>query len=175
MDYPKGIRENGGQYTHATSWYIMALIKLGLKDKAYEYFQMINPINRSLTKKDVQKYKVEPYVIAADIYSNQNHPARGGWTWYTGSSGWFYNIGITEILGLKKEGNTLKFKPSVPANWKSFEVDYKYMDTTYKIKYNLNSKSEGISLDGDKVSKNYITLKNDKRIHAVIINGGAND
>ena len=175
MDYPVGIRENGGQYTHAVSWYIMALIKLGAKDKAYEYYQMINPINRTLNKKDVQKYKVEPYVIAADIYSNPDMPGRGGWTWYTGSSGWFYNIGITEILGLKKEGNTLRFKPSVPHGWKSFEVEYKYMDTLYKIKVNFSNKEMGILVDGDKINKNYITLKNDKRIHAVIVNGGTND
>ena len=175
MDYPPGIRENGGQYTHATSWYIMALIKLGLRDKAFEYYQMINPINRSLTKKDVMRYKVEPYVIAADIYSNPSNPARGGWTWYTGSAGWFYNIGITEILGIKKEGNTLRFVPGVPSNWKSYEVEYRYFDTLYKIKINLNSKNDGILVDGDRISKNYITLKNDKRIHAVIVNGGTND
>ena len=175
MDYPPGLRENGGQYTHAVSWYLMALVKLGEKDKAYEYFQMINPINRTLTKKEVQKYKIEPYVIAGDIYSNKDHLGRGGWSWYTGSAGWFYYIGLTEILGLKKEGNTLKFKPSVPQSWKSFEVEYKYIDTLYKIKVNLNSKNEGILVDGDKVNKNYITLKNDKRIHAVIVNGGNND
>ena len=153
----------------------MALIKIGAKDKAYEYYQMINPINRSLTKKDVMRYKVEPYVIAADIYSNPSNPARGGWTWYTGSAGWFYNIAITEILGIKKEGNILHFKPNVPSTWKNFEVEYRYKDTLYKIKVNLDSKTKGISVDGDKIAKNYITLKNDKRIHAVIVNGGTND
>ena len=175
MDYPEGIRENGGQYTHAVAWYIMALIKLGYKDKAYEYYQMINPINRTKTEKDVLKYKVEPYVIAADIYSNKNNPSRGGWTWYTGSAGWFYYIGLSEILGLKKRGNTLSFNPSVPKNWKSFEVEYKYLDTLYKIKINFNNKKDDIIVDGDKINKKYITLKNDKRIHAVIVNGGSND
>ena len=175
MDYPIGIRENGGQYTHAASWYIMALIKIGEKERAYEYFQMINPINRSLTKKDVEKYKVEPYVVAADIYSNPNNLARGGWTWYTGSAGWLYNIGLTDILGLKKEGNILRFNPSVPKSWKSFEIEYRHIDTLYKIKINFNSKNEGILVDGDKINKNYITLKNDHRIHAVIVNGGTND
>ena len=136
---------------------------------------MINPINRTLSKKDVKNYKVEPYVIAADIYSNDKYPARGGWTWYTGSAGWFYYVAITEILGMKKEGNTLRFKPSVPKSWKSFEVEYKYIDTLYKIKFNYNSKAEGIIVDGDKIAKNYVTLKNDKRIHAVVINGGNND
>ncbi len=175
MDYPIGIRENGGQYTHAVSWYIMALIKIGEKEKAYEYFQMINPINRSLNRKDAQKYSVEPYVIAADIYSNPYYPARGGWTWYTGSAGWFYNVGLTEILGIKKTGNTLRIKPNVPSEWKSFEFEYKYIDTTYKIKVNLKGKKDEILVDGDKISKDYITLKNDKRLHAVVINGGTDD
>ena len=175
MDYPKGIRENGGQYTHAVSWYIMALIKLGYNDRAYEYFQMINPINRTLTKKDVKKYKVEPYVIAADIYSNEDYPARGGWTWYTGSAGWFYYVGLTEIIGLKKEGNILRFNPAVPKSWKSFEIEYRYIDTLYKIKINFNNKKDEIIVDGDKINKDYVTLKNDKRIHAVIVNGGNND
>ncbi len=175
MDYPIGIRENGGQYTHAVSWYIMALIKLGDRDKAYEYYQMINPVNRSLTKKDVQRYCVEPYVIVGDIYTNPYYPARGGWTWYTGSAGWFYNIGLTEILGLKKEGNTLRIKPSVPSSWKSFEIEYRYIDTIYKIKVNLKTKNEGMIVDGDKINRDYVTLKNDKRIHAVVVNGGTDD
>lgn len=169
MDYPVGIRENGGQYTHATAWYIMALIKLGLCDLAFSHYQMINPINRSLDKKGADIYKVEPYVIAADIYSNKNNPARGGWTWYSGSSGWFYNVGITEIIGLKKEGNILRIKPSVPKSWDNFEIEYRYYDTLYKIKINFSSYDE-IVLDGDKIDKNYVLLKNDKRIHAVIIN-----
>ena len=169
MDYPTGIRENGGQYTHSVSWYIMALIKLGANDLAYKYYQMINPVNRSLDKKSVKVYQVEPYVISADIYSNPDYPARGGWTWYTGSAGWFYNIGITEILGLKKEGNTLSFKPSVPSDWKSYEVEYKYYDTTYKIKVNF-SNQDSIVVDGDTINKKYVTLKKDKRLHAVVVN-----
>ena len=169
MDYPKGIRENGGQYTHAVSWYIMALIKLHMNDKAYEYYEMINPINRSKTKKEEDVYKVEPYVIAADIYSNNDHKARGGWTWYTGSAGWFYNIGITEILGIKKSGNTLRFEPSVPSDWTNFEVDYRYYGTLYKIKINFTDNNE-IVVDGEKTKKDYITLKKDKRFHAIIVN-----
>ena len=169
MDYPPGIRENGGQYTHSVSWYIMALIKLGKTDLAYKYYQMINPINRTLRKKDVEVYKVEPYVIAADIYSNKSNPSRGGWTWYTGSAGWFYNIGITEILGIKKEGKTLRIRPSVPTSWNSFEVEYKYLKTLYKIKVNFGYNDE-IVVDGDKINKDFVTLKNDKRIHAVIVN-----
>ncbi len=170
MDYPEGIRENGGQYTHSTAWYIMALIKLGYTDRAYQYYQMINPINRTKTKKDVLKYRVEPYVIAADIYSNKDNPARGGWTWYTGSSAWFYNIGLTAILGFNKEGNNLYINPHVIKEWESFEIEYKHIDTLYKIKVNMKSKSNNIVLDGEAQVKEYITLKNDKRTHAVIFN-----
>ncbi len=169
MEYPRGIRENGGQYTHSTSWYIMALIKIGMVDRAYKYYQMINPINRTLDKKGVNQYKVEPYVIAADIYSNESYPARGGWTWYTGSSAWYYYVGLTEIIGFKKQGNKVFIKPSVPSDWEDFELEYKYLDTTYKFKVSFGKKDE-ITLDGDKIKEDYITLKNDKRVHAVIVN-----
>ena len=170
MDYPEGVRENGGQYTHSVSWYIMALIRAGYQDRAYNYYQMINPINRTLDKKATDTYKVEPYVIAADIYSNKNNPGRGGWTWYSGSSGWFYNVGLTEILGFIKEDNRISFKPHLPSGWKSFELEYHYLDTTYKIKVNVTANKEDIILDGEKVDKEYITIKNDKRIHAVVVN-----
>ena len=169
MDYSKGIRENGGQYTHATAWYIMALIKTHNNDLAYKYFSMINPINRSSSMNCANIYKVEPYVIAADIYSNENHKARGGWTWYTGSSGWFYYVAICYILGLERCGNVLRFKPNVPESWDSFEIKYRYLDTTYKIKINFSDNND-IVLDGDKINKDYITLKTDKRIHTVIVN-----
>lgn len=170
MDYPEGVRENGGQYTHSVAWYIMALIKSGYHDRAYNYYQMINPVNRAYDEKSVNRYKVEPYVIAADIYSNKNNPGRGGWTWYSGSAGWFYNVGLTEILGFKKEDNTIRFKPSVPSGWKSFELEYHYLETTYKIKVNVNSTKDDIILDGEKQDKDYITIKNDKRIHAIVVN-----
>ena len=170
MDYPEGVRENGGQYTHSVSWYIMALIRAGYQDRAYNYYQMINPINRAIDKKEADTYKVEPYVIAADIYSNKNNPGRGGWTWYSGSSGWFYNVGLTEILGFKKEDNRISFKPHLPSGWKSFELEYHYLETTYKIKVNVTANKEDIILDGEKVDKDFITIKNDKRIHAVVVN-----
>ena len=170
MDYPEGIRENGGQYTHATAWYIQALIKLGYVERAFKYYQMINPINRTTTKNDVLTYHTEPYVIAADIYSNKNNPARGGWSWYTGSAGWYYNVAITNIIGFDKTGNTLKISPNVPQEWDSYEIEYRYMATLYKIKVNLKQKNNNITIDGEKVSKEFITLKNDKRTHAVIVN-----
>ena len=169
MDYPVGIRENGGQYTHSVSWYIMALLKIGQTDLAYKYYQMINPINRSLDKKSVKTYKVEPYVISADIYSSKDHPARGGWTWYTGSAGWFYKVGVEEILGLKKHGNTLRFEPNVPSDWKSYELEYRYFDAIYKIKINFTN-TESIVVDGEITHKDYVTLNKAKRVHAVVVN-----
>ena len=126
MNYPKGIRENGGQYTHSVAWYIMALIKSGYHDRAYRYYQMINPINRSISSDLANSYKTEPYVIAADIYSAEQHAGRGGWTWYTGSAGWFYRVGITEILGLKKFGDTLRIVPAMPVAWEKYQLTYHY-------------------------------------------------
>ncbi len=169
MDYPEGVRENGGQYTHSVSWYIISLIKVGAIDLAYKYFSMINPINRSLDKKAVDTYQVEPYVIAADIYSNPNNPARGGWTWYTGSAAWFYNVGIAHILGMVKRGKKLLIEPNVPSSWKDFEIEYKYMETIYKIKVIIGN-SEKMVIDGEETKKREINLKNDKRLHTVIVN-----
>ena len=169
MSYPKGIRENGGQYTHATAWYIMALIKSGYSDRAYKYYQMINPINRSLDKKSIDTYKVEPYVIAADIYSKVGYEGRGGWTWYTGSSGWFYRVGIEEIIGLKKRGDKLYIEPHVPREWKNYEITYKYLDTTYNIKVILDSKNK-IIIDGkENKSPNIIKLDNKKKSYDIIV------
>ena len=166
MNYPKGIRENGGQYTHAAAWYIQALIKAGYHDRAYRYYQMINPVNRGCTNELANSYKVEPYVIAADIYSAKEHAGRGGWTWYTGSAGWFYRVGIRDIIGLQKIGNTLKLDPKMPVHWDEFEVCYNYMDTTYKIHFIKGSKDE-IILDGKSQINSTINLVNDKKTHNI--------
>ena len=162
MNYSKGIRENGGQYTHAVSWYIMALIKEKKYDEAYRCYQMINPV----TKNNIEEYKVEPYVIAADIYSATNMAGRGGWTWYTGSAGWFYNVGIRDLLGIKKEGSILKIEPCVLDKFKKFNITYKYLDTTYDIEV-IKDKTDKILVDGTSVSK--IKLVNDKKKHDVVI------
>ena len=166
MNYPKGIRENGGQYTHATSWYLMALIKAGYHDRAFRYYQMINPINRTKEKERVDKYKVEPYVIAADIYSSHEFPARGGWTWYTGSAGWFYRVGIQEILGIKKQGDKLKLDPRLPISWDGYKAVYRYLDTTYNIEVKKTSK-EQVKVDGKEVISSTINLINDGKEHLV--------
>ena len=168
MNYPKGLRENGGQYTHATSWHLMALIQSGYYDRAYRYYQMINPINRTLNQKGVQKYVVEPYVIAADIYSADRYPGHGGWTWYTGTAGWYYYVGVSEILGLKKHGDKLSFSPNIPIAWDSFKLDYTYMDTVYHIEV-IKSKKESVTLDHKKCIDGKITLMNDKEEHNVVV------
>ena len=168
MDYPIGVRENGGQYTHSVAWFIMALIKSGYYDKAYRIYQMINPAERTLNKKDTDKYKVEPYVIAADIYSAPGREGRGGWTWYTGSAGWFYKVGVMDILGIQKTSNTLKLSPHIPVSWDNFKMVYNYMDTEYNIEVIKTTKDE-LVVDGRTMSSNIITLKNDKSSHEVTL------
>lgn len=172
MDYPKGIRENGGQYTHATAWYIMALLKENKIEEAYKYYQMINPINRSLTEKDVLTYKSEPYVISADIYSNQNFNGRGGWTWYTGSSGWYYRVAVIDILGFNKKGDILRILPKVPNKWKSFKIKYMYNNTTYL--FNIIKDEKEVYIENGIESK-YITLKDDNKIHEITVYFGGKD
>lgn len=166
MNYPKGIRENGGQYTHSVSWYLMALIKAGYHDRAYRYYQMINPINRSKDEKAVNKYRVEPYVIAADIYSAEMCPGRGGWTWYTGSAGWFYRVGVQDILGIKKNGEHLKVDPKIPIAWDGYKAVYTYLDTTYNIEVTKGKKDE-LKLDGKAQISNTIYLVNDSKTHEI--------
>ena len=144
--YVPGTRENGGQYTHGAIWGIIAECMLGFGDKALELYRMINPIEHSRTKEAANKYKVEPYVIAADIYGMQNLAGRGGWTWYTGSSSWYYIDGIEYILGLKISGNKLKLQPCIPKAWKEYKIKYKYGRSIYNIKViNNNGKNFGVN------------------------------
>ena len=143
MNYPVGVRENGGQYTHGAMWYIMAQLKEGRLDIAYYLYSLINPIHRTQTLADVLKYKVEPYCIAADIYSNPQHPGRGGWTWYTGSASWAYKTGIENILGLRKQGDTIVVDPHVPSEWPSFTVRYRYGKSLYVIHYERKAAASG--------------------------------
>ena len=168
MNYPRGIRENGGQYTHSVAWYLMALIKTGYYDRAYRYYQMINPINHTKTKEETEKYKVEPYVIAADIYSSDSFKARGGWTWYTGSAGWFYRVGIENILGIIVEGDRLKIEPNIPISWDGYKLIYQYLDTTYNIEVKKGN-NDSIILDDKKMNSNKIPLLNDKKKHSLLV------
>jgi cyclic beta-1,2-glucan synthetase len=131
--YPPGVRENGGQYTHAAIWAVMAFAALGDGDKANELFSILNPINRASTRAGVHRYKVEPYVIAADVYAERPHTGRGGWTWYTGSAGWMYRAGIEWLLGFRLRGATLYLDPCIPRAWRRFEIEFRYHASHYQI------------------------------------------
>ncbi len=132
--YPPGIRENGGQYTHGVIWSIFAHAQLGQANRAYELFSMINPINHARTPQEAARYRVEPYVMAADVYSVAPHAGRGGWTWYTGSAGWMYRAGLEAVLGLTREGDKLRVKPCIPRSWPGFEANITIGQTRYDIK-----------------------------------------
>jgi cyclic beta-1,2-glucan synthetase len=132
--YPPGIRENGGQYTHAALWSVMAFAALGDGDKAARLFSLLNPINHALTRSDVHRYKVEPYVIAADVYGATPHVGRGGWTWYTGSAGWMQRAGVESILGLRIADGRLHLSPCIPETWPHFEITVRVRSSRYEIR-----------------------------------------
>ena len=174
--YVPGTRENGGQYTHASCWVIIAESMLGFGDKAAEYFRMINPIEHARTKDAANKYKVEPYVIPADIYGQLNLAGRGGWTWYTGSSSWMYVAGLKYILGLNIEYGYLSFKPCIPNNWKEFSIRYKYRSSVYNIKFkNPNGKVNEVSkviVNGAEILDGKIKLEDNGGIFNVDVTHG---
>jgi cyclic beta-1,2-glucan synthetase len=131
--YPPGVRENGGQYTHAAIWSLMAFAALGDGDKANELFSILNPINRASTRAGVHRYKVEPYVAAADVYAESPHVGRGGWTWYTGSAGWMYRAGMEWLLGFRLRGAVLHLDPCIPRAWRRFAITFRYHGSRYEI------------------------------------------
>lgn len=160
------------QYTHAAIWVIIAEAILGFGDKAVQYFRMINPIEHSKTKENVNKYKVEPYIIPADIYGQGNLAGRGGWTWYTGSSSWMYIAGIKYILGLNIEEGYMFFNPKIPADWKEFFIRYKYGKSVYNIKFINNKNTEidkeiQVKLNGKIIEDGKIKLQDDSKIYEV--------
>ena len=131
--YLPGVRENGGQYTHAAVWCVMARAQLGDGERAAELFAMLNPVNRAGSRAGVHAYKVEPYVLAADIYAEPPHARRGGWTWYTGAAGWLYRAGLESILGLTRRGDVLHLAPCIPPHWPGFRIRYRFGTTDYEI------------------------------------------
>ncbi len=150
--YLPGVRENGGQYTHGAIWSVLAFAALGDGDKAGELFSILNPINHASTRAGVHRYKVEPYVMAADVYTEPPHVGRGGWTWYTGSAGWMYQAGVEWILGFRLRGTTLHLDPCIPRAWPGYEMDFRYHSARYEIVVeNPNGVSRGVvasELDG---------------------------
>ncbi len=169
--YVPGVRENGGQYTHAAIWMVIAYASLGDGDRAGELFALLNPINHASTPAGLYKYKVEPYVAAADIYAVAPHTGRGGWTWYTGSSGWMYRAGLESILGFQLRGQRLRINPCVPRGWREFEIIYRRGATVYRIKVeNPKGVSTGVvevKLDGERLADHAIPLVDDALTHHV--------
>ncbi len=174
--YLPGIRENGGQYTHAAIWSVMAFAQLGDGDKSYDLFSLLNPIHHASRRASAHRYKVEPYAVAADIYSAPAHVGRGGWTWYTGSAAWLYRAGLESILGFRKRGSTVSIDPCIPREWKRFEIVYHHGTTLYRIEVeNPNAVCRGVSsvsLDGTPLpAAALVPLSDDgleHRIHVVL-------
>jgi cyclic beta-1,2-glucan synthetase len=170
--YLPGIRENGGQYTHAAAWTLIAFAALGDGDKACELFRMMNPINRTSSRAGVQRYKVEPYVIAGDIYAESPHIGRGGWTWYTGAAGWLYRAGLEWILGFRLRGMMLTIDPCIPRTWPAYSIDFRYHSAVYKIKIeNPSGVARGVAiteLDGKLLAgPANIPLADDGAVHNI--------
>jgi cyclic beta-1,2-glucan synthetase len=172
--YLPGIRENGGQYTHAAVWTLIAFAALGDGDKAAELFRMMNPINRTNSRASVQRYKVEPYVVAGDIYAEPPHVGRGGWTWYTGAAGWMYRAGIEWILGFRMRGMVLSIDPCIPRSWPYYSIEFRYHSAVYRIKVeNPSGVARGVALtelDGKLLAGSAnIPLTDDGAIHNIRI------
>jgi cellobiose phosphorylase len=171
--YVPGVRENGGQYTHAGIWTVMAFALTGENARAWELFKLVNPILHGGTRPEIARYKTEPYVMAADVYSVAPHTGRGGWTWYTGSAGWMYRLITETFLGLEIVIDELRFTPRVPADWKSFKLDYRFRETVYHLTcLNLSGNWKvppRIFLDGKEQSSSALKLVNDRREHVAEI------
>jgi cyclic beta-1,2-glucan synthetase len=170
--YLPGIRENGGQYTHAAIWSVSAFARLGEGDKSVDLFNLLNPINHASRRANVHRYKVEPYAVAADVYSQPPHVGRGGWSWYTGAAGWLYRAGLEWILGFRKRGSTLCIDPCIPRGWKRFEITYHHKGSVYKITVeNPTGVCRGVSrvsLDGNLlIGEALVPLSDDGREHQV--------
>ena len=175
--YPPGIRENGGQYTHAAIWTVWAFAELGQSNRAVSLYRMLNPISHSDDAEKARRYRVEPYVVAADIYSVPPYVGRGGWTWYTGSAAWMWRLGVEGILGLRRAGDTLRLTPSIPPTWPGYTITYRYGASDYRIEItNLpedRQRPQGrmqvkeIRLDGQPLPGDAIPLTDDGRPHTV--------
>jgi len=167
--YVPGVRENGGQYTHGAVWAAIAYALMGESDRAWELFALLNPIHHGGTPQQISVYKVEPYVVAADVYSVAPHVGRGGWTWYTGSAAWMYRLLIETLLGANLEGEQLRLAPRLPSAWTTFKIHYRYRQTVYHITVSrLASDAAGaslLSLDGQEISGTAIPLRDDRREH----------
>jgi len=166
--YVPGVRENGGQYTHGAIWTVMAFAAMGDRHRAWELFSLINPVNHAASAENLARYRVEPYVVAADVYAVPPHTGRGGWTWYTGSAGWMYRLITESLLGLRLDVDKLRFTPCLPADWPSFKVHYRYRETVYHITIHhqgAGSNVQRVVLDGAEQPMAAVPLVDDRRDH----------
>jgi cyclic beta-1,2-glucan synthetase len=174
--YVPGVRENGGQYTHAALWTVIALAQLGLGDEAMELFHMVNPINHMRTPAGLAQYGAEPYVVAADVYAHPMHLGHAGWTWYTGSAAWMYQAAIEGLLGLCRHGRTFGIEPSIPAMWPKFSIQWSVGGTRYSVSVlNPDHRCTGVRsalLDGAPVDHKAIPLLHDGATHNVVVELG---
>jgi cellobiose phosphorylase len=174
--YIPGVRENGGQYTHAAIWTTMAFAMLGDRQRAWEFFAMLNPIHHGSTPEAIERYKVEPYVMCADIYGVSPHTGRGGWTWYTGAAGWMYRLSVETLLGLQLEVDHLRIAPCVPADWDAYKIHYRFRDTVYHITVSrvgeASQQVSRVTVDGTERPDTRIPLVDDRREHFVEVELG---
>jgi cellobiose phosphorylase len=174
--YVPGVRENGGQYTHGAIWAAMAFAALGDGARAWELMAMINPVRHSQAPEGMATYKVEPYVVAADVYALSPHTGRGGWSWYTGSAGWMYRLIVESLLGLTLERSCLRFAPCLPADWTAFTMSYRYRETTYDIAIRQTPAAAGagmpaveVTVDGVAQADGSVHLTDDRAAHQVLV------
>jgi cellobiose phosphorylase len=173
--YVPGVRENGGQFSHAAIWVVMAFASLKNRQQAWDLLPFLSPIHHSRTPKDVSKYRVEPYAIASDIYAAPPHTGRGGWTWYTGSAGWMYTLILESLLGLRLSGDLIWFDPCIPLKWKSYQIDYRYRSTIYHIVVQNSGTESGVKsivVDGIDQADKTIHLADDRGDHQVVVDLG---
>jgi cyclic beta-1,2-glucan synthetase len=169
--YPPGVRENGGQYTHAASWVVMAMARRGSGDEAVELFHMLNPLNHTRTREGVERYKAEPYVVAGDVCAHVEHAGRAGWSWYTGSAGWMYRTGLESILGFERRGSSLRIDPCISSSWPEYTIVWRFGRTRYVITVtNPDRACRGVAeatLDGKLVDAKSIPLVDDGGTHRI--------
>ncbi len=164
--YVPGVRENGGQYTHAAVWTVMAFFADKRIERAWQLFNLINPVRHAQQQADVETYKVEPYVIAADVLAVSPHTGRGGWTWYTGSAGWMYRLISESMLGLRRHGSTLLLEPNLPKSWSTLQIDYRFGEALYRIQMARDTQVR-VECDGVAQAEMSVALSPEKAVHEV--------
>ena len=171
--YLPGVRENGAQYTHGALWAVLATAMQGDGDRAFQLYQMINPFTHGGSPQEIEIYKVEPYVVAADVYTAKGHVGRGGWTWYTGSASWMYRVGLEAILGFNKQGDVLRINPCVPASWGKYKINYRFGSAMYEITvldpHHVRGRGAAVTVDGEASTSGTIPLIDDGKRHVVLV------